>query len=62
MFVYANLDEDKVDRLRKFEQLRGLRVVALADVALEPSAVDGEMLGDLKQLEDELGVCLLAVQ
>lgn len=61
MFVYANLDDAKMGKLQEFERKRGMHVVALADVALEPAPVDEDLVDDIRKLEDELGVCLLAV-
>jgi len=61
MFVPANLDEGQLDRLRAYEQREGLRVLALADVQVEPGLLDAEGLVGLQELEQELGCCLLAV-
>jgi len=62
MFVPANLNEGQLERLRTFEQRQGIRVLALADVQVEPNLLDAEKLMGLQDLEQDLGCCLLAVR
>jgi len=62
MYVLANLDNDKLGTLQSFEEEAGLRVLALSHVEVEPAPIDAEALDGLRRLEEELGVCLVAVQ
>ncbi len=61
MYVLANLNDDQVARVKRFEEQNGLQVLAFSDVPLKPAAVDAELLGELENLERELGCCLVAV-
>ena len=62
MFVPANLNEGQLETLQTFEQREGIRVLALADVQVEPNLLDAEKLMGLQKLEQDLGCCLLAVR
>jgi hypothetical protein len=62
MFTFANLDDVKLKEIREFEAKSGLRVVALADVDLEPAPVASDTVEELRKMEQDLGVCLLAVK
>ncbi len=62
MFVLANLDENKLMAIRRFEAESGLCVVAMQDVDLDPAPVAADTLSDLQELEKDLGVCLVAVK
>jgi len=61
MYVFANLNNDQVAVVKRFEEDKGLQVLAFSDVPLKPATVDPKMLGELKNLERELGCCLVAV-
>ena len=62
MFVPANLNEGQIERLQDFEQRQSVRVLALADMQVEPNLLDAEKLMGLQDLEQDLGCCLLAVR
>ncbi len=62
MFVLANLNEKKLEAIRRFEAESGLCIVAMQDVDLDPAPVEADTLSDLQELEKELGVCLVAVK
>jgi hypothetical protein len=62
MYVLANLDSDTLERIQKFERDSGLRLLALRDVDLEPAAIAADSLAEVKKLEEELGICLVAVR
>ncbi len=61
MFVIAQLRGEQVDQLQRFEQTKGIKVLALAEMKVNPAPLDAEGLEELRKLEEELGVCLLAV-
>jgi len=62
MYAFANLEPDKLQALRQFEDAHGIRVLALKDVDVAPANIDEQTLDDLKQLEDDLGLTLVAVR
>lgn len=62
MFVYANLNEEQVQRLKATEEATGLRLVAMTDVQLDPAPIDAAVLSQIQEVEEELGVCLYAVR
>ncbi len=61
MFVYAHLSDDKLTDLQRFEQAKGIRVLAMQPVSVEPASLTADELAELRQLEEQLGLCLLAV-
>lgn len=62
MYVYASLSEEQVRALQSFEKARGVRVLALSDVPVKAAPIDDNALEELRRLERQLGVCLVAVQ
>ncbi|MBN2307826.1 MAG: hypothetical protein JXR94_02575 [Candidatus Hydrogenedentes bacterium] len=62
MYVFAKLDDEGLERVQELERLTGMRLVALTDVALDPASLPADMLDRLQGLEEELGMCLLAVR
>lgn len=62
MFAFAKLDANQLEALRDFESQTGVRLLALADVPVEPAHIDEGTLGELKRLEDNLGITLVAVE
>lgn len=62
MFVMANLTDEELAKLRAFEHDNGLHVVAMVDLELRPAMIDAAKVGQLAQLERDLGKTLLAVQ
>ncbi len=62
MFTFANLDDAKLREIQEFEAKSGLRVVALADVNIDPAAVAADTVEELRKMEQDLGVCLVAVK
>jgi hypothetical protein len=62
MYVLANLESSTLERIQKFERDSGVRLLALRDVELEPAAIAADTLAEVKRLEEELGICLVAVR
>lgn len=60
MYVYAKLDESKLDTLRQFEHDKGVKILAFAEVQAQPATIDDTAVADLKALEEKLGVTLVA--
>ena len=62
MFVFANLAQDQVKAVQDFESAEGVRLLALKEVCLDPEMLPADKLMTLNELEQQLGVCLLAVR
>lgn len=62
MYTIAKLSEDQVRALRQFEEAEHVRVLALDDIPVTPADLPEETLDHLRSLEDQLGVCLVAVR
>ena len=62
MFVFANLAKEQVKAVQEFEYAEGIRLLALKEVCLEPEMLPADKLATLNELEEKLGVCLLAVR
>lgn len=60
MYVYAHLDQSKLDTLRDFEQRNGITLLAFSEVKAQPAPMDDAALEILRTLEDRLGVTLVA--
>lgn len=57
----ATLDNSQLDKIQKFEQESGLLVVALQS-QYELARLNREQIQQLRALEDEIGVVLLAYE
>lgn len=62
MFMLANLDQEKLKQLHEFEQKKGVKVLAFADIKVDPAKIEEEKVKDMKTLEECLGVTLVAYQ
>ena len=62
MYTLAKLDEEKLKILQDYENRSGNRVLALQEVPVTPSLLPADQVAGLRALEDELGLCLLAVE
>ncbi len=62
MFVLAGLDESKLAAIQQFERESGLKVLAFSPMRVNPATVSNDILERLQELEQKLGVCLLAVE
>lgn len=62
MFVIAGLDRKRLSLLQNFEKESGLKVLALTPLKVQPAPLSQEELKRIQQLEEQLGVCLLAVK
>lgn len=62
MYAFAHLDPDKLQSLREFEDAHGVRVLALSELEVAAANIDSQTLDDLKRLEEDLGVTLVAVR
>jgi hypothetical protein len=62
MYAFAKLDAQQLESLRDFESQTGVRLLALSEVDVAPAQLDDPTLGELKRLEGDLGITLVAVQ
>ncbi len=62
MYVFAKLSDDQLKALQDFEQNSEVKLLAVTDVTLEPAALDAEKVAHLRDLEEQLGMCLVAVE
>jgi hypothetical protein len=62
VFVLANLNQEQIRALQRFEYAEGLRVLALKEVRVEPDLLADDKVAVLHQMEHKLGCCLLAVR
>ena len=62
MYAIAKLTEDQIQAVRKLEAEDHVQVVALADLRLAPADLPPTTLDHLRELEEKLGICLVAVQ
>ena len=62
MFVFANLTKEHIKAVQEFEYAEGTRLLALKEVCIEPDVLPADKLASLNELEQKLGVCLLAVR
>ena len=62
MFVLASLSSEQIEALRRFEKSEGIKVLALKEVPVETELLAADKLAALRDLEDQIGVCLLAVR
>lgn len=62
LYPLASLEADKLDAIKSLEKDIGSPVVALAGVETTTAALPEEQLKKLQELEEELGVVLVAVR
>ena len=62
MFVMAELSENQLDTLQALEEKKGVKLIAMKETELHPTAIDAEDLAEIVELEKGLGVCLVAVK
>ena len=62
MFVFANLTKEQIKAVQEFEYNEGFRLLALKEVRVEPELLSADKLQTLHTMEEQLGVCLLAVR
>ena len=61
MFVVARLSADQLKMIQQFEKDEGIRLIAMTEMEVEPEMIEADKLTDLQKLEEQLGVCLVAV-
>ena len=61
-FTFATLAQEQIKAVQEFEHAEGIRLLALKEVRLEPDMLPADKLATLNELEEKLGVCLLAVR
>lgn len=61
MYVLANLKESEVGAIQDYELATGQRVLAVQDLEVHPAELDESAVNKLRDLEQRLGVCLVAV-
>ena len=62
MHTLAHLDDAQLTKLQEFEEHEGIKVLALARVDAKVAQLDAQELAHLRAMEDELGMCLVAVK
>jgi hypothetical protein len=58
----TKLGDEDLARIKKLEKETGLTVVAFACHPVEPAAATSDQVGAIKELEEELGMALVAVK
>ncbi len=58
----TKLDQQQLEKIGALEKDLGVPVLAFACHAAEPAAIDGGQVAKIKELEDTLGVSLVAVK
>jgi hypothetical protein len=61
MFVVAKLTDAQIRAIQQFEKEEGIRLIAMTEMEVEPEMIEADKLTDLQRLEEQLGVCLVAV-
>jgi hypothetical protein len=62
MFVPAHLSEEQLERIKEFEESHGAKVLAFENESPQAAPLSNEDLNELKDLEQETGLCLVAVK
>ena len=62
IYIFATVPEDKLASIRSLEAEIRAPLLAMAQVDVAPARLDRERLARIEQLEDELGVVLVAVR
>lgn len=62
MFMLAQLKPDELEAVQELERQASVRVLALRDLDIETASVDAALLEKIKDLEERLGLCLVAVR
>jgi hypothetical protein len=62
MYGLAHLSQEQVSALQQFEEKEGVRLIAMAEMDLQPAPLDAEKLSAVKDFEQQFGVCVVAVQ
>jgi hypothetical protein len=62
MYTFAKLSNSQVSALQQFEEREGLKLVALTDLALKAKPLDEKKVAAIKEFEQKLGACVVAVQ
>lgn len=62
LYSLANLESDKLSAIQNLEKEIGSPVVALAEIEAETVLLPKDQLKKLQELEDQLGVVLVAVK
>jgi hypothetical protein len=62
MYFIAKVDGEKLHEIQEFEKRAGVRLLALSEVDLEPAPLPADLLEELREKEEEWGVCLVAVR
>ncbi len=58
---YAKLDQDKINALQGMEKDMGTILLAFSCQAIKPAELTSEQLERIKEVEEELGVVIVAV-
>ena len=62
MYAFASLSEEQIAALRAYEKEQGVKLLAVSEVELDPAPIDAADLAKVQALEEQLGVCLVAVR
>jgi hypothetical protein len=61
-YCYARLTEEQLGRIQAFERETGKKVLAVREVDLEPALLWKPQVDKLREMEQDLGVVLIAVE
>ncbi|MBO6947473.1 MAG: hypothetical protein JJ855_05785 [Rhodospirillales bacterium] len=62
LYSLSSIPEDKLAALQAIEQEIGQPLLAFTEVKAEPARLDRDKLAKIRDLEDSLGVVLVAVK
>ena len=61
LYATSELDAERPQKVQNFEKATGLKLLALNALDVEPANIQDEELHDIQDLENGLGVTLVAV-
>lgn len=61
LYSLSNIPEDKLSAVQAIEQEIGQPLLAFTEVKAQPARLDRDKLAKIRELEDDLGVVLVAV-
>ena len=62
LYAISDLDTDHLQKVQNVEKETGLRLHALNALDVAPAKIQDNVLDDIKALENELGLTLVAVR
>lgn len=61
MYMLAQLSDEQLTAINDYEGAAGIKLVAMSEVEVCPAPLDAEQVQKLHELEEELDVCLVAL-